>query len=297
MRCGFDCLKQAAFKALCISKMLKNTSWVGLMSNKTVSQAIKDAKKIVVKLGSNSISDESGRVNKEMMRDIVAQFIDLIHEGNKVTIVSSGAGICGIAAINKWHRKGDINYKQALCSIGQVELMNTYKELFGEYDLHVGQILLTRDDFEDHHRELNIRNVLFTLVDEDVIPIINENDSVSIEEFGIGDNDTLSALTAILWDADLLVLMSDIDGVYDKDPNSHSDASLIEAVENVEKLSGEIDTEGKSSFGTGGMVTKLHAANMVNAYGIDMLLTNSRKPGILRKLANGEEKATIFFGK
>lgn len=267
------------------------------MNNKTVSQAIKDAKKIVVKLGSNTISDESGKVNEKALRDIIAQLMSFINEGKKVTIVSSGAGICGVAAINKWHRKGDINYKQALCAIGQVELMNTYKALFGEYGLHVGQILLTRDDFEDHHRELNIRNVLFTLVDENVIPIINENDSVSIEEFYIGDNDTLSALTAILWDADLLVLMSDIDGVYDKDPNSHSDATLIEVVEDVEKLSDEIDTEGKSNFGTGGIVTKMHAAKMVNDYGIDMLLTNSRKQGILNKLANGEEKATIFFGR
>ena len=200
------------------------------MNNKTVSQAIKDAKKVVVKLGSNTISDESGKVNEKALRDIIAQLMSFINEGKKVTIVSSGAGICGVAAINKWHRKGDINYKQALCAIGQVELMITYKALFGEYGLHVGQILLTRDDFEDHHRELNIRNVLFTLVDENVIPIINENDSVSIEEFYIGDNDTLSALTAILWDADLLVLMSDIDGVYDMDPNSHSDATLIEVV-------------------------------------------------------------------
>ena len=267
------------------------------METKTISQAIKDAKKIVVKLGSNSISDENGEVNREIMRDIVSQFMDLINEGKKVTIVSSGAGISGVAAINKWHRKGDMNYKQALCAIGQVELMNTYKELFGEYGFHVGQILLTKDDFEHSHRKLNIRNVLFTLIDENVIPIVNENDSVSIEEMGIGDNDTLSALTAILWDADLLILMSDIDGVYDKDPNSYNDAVLIETVEDIEKLRGEINTEGKSSFGTGGMVTKLHAAELVNGYGIDMLLTNSRKPGILRNLASGKEKATIFFGK
>ena len=172
--------------------------------------------------------------------------------------------------------------------------MNMYKELFCEYGIHVAQILLTGEDFHDHTRELNIRNAMFTLVDEGVVPIINENDSVSVDEIRIGDNDTLSALTANLWAADLLILMSDIDGVYDKDPNTYDDAVLIEQIDNVAEIRSTIDTEGKSSFGTGGIVTKLHAAEMVNAYGISMILTNSRKPDILKKLAAGEEKATIF---
>ena len=135
---------------------------------------------------------------------------------------------------------------------------------------------------------------MFTLVDEGVVPIINENDSVSVDQIKIGDNDTLSALTANLWAADLLILMSDIDGVYDKDPNTYSDAVLIEHIGNVAEIRASIDTEGKSSFGTGGIVTKLHAAEMVNEYGISMILTNSRRPDILNRLAAGEEKATVF---
>ncbi len=260
----------------------------------SIKEIFEESKKIVIKLGSNTISDSEGKVNKEIMRNIISQVYSLIESGKRVIIVSSGAGICGVSAINKWSRKGDINYKQALCAIGQVELMNMYKELFGEYGIHVAQILLTSEDFSDHVRELNIRNAMFTLIDEGVVPVINENDSVSVDEIKIGDNDTLSALTANLWDADLLILMSDINGVYDKDPNTYDDAVLIERITDVADTMKNIDTEGKSSFGTGGIVTKLHAAEIVNKYGIPMILTNSRKPDIIRKLAAGEEIATLF---
>ena len=261
---------------------------------KTPAELLRDSRKIVIKLGSNTISSADGKVDREVMRHIVGQIMDLINQGKRVVVVSSGACVCGVSAINKWARKNDMNYKQALCAIGQVELMNAYKAFFGEHGLHVGQMLLTGDDFQDPHRELNIRNALFTLVDEGVVPIINENDSVSIDEFRIGDNDTLSAYVANLWAADLLILMSDIDGVYDKDPHMESDAQLIEYVDNIDALRGNIDTEGKSDFGTGGIVTKLNAAEIVNAYGTAMLLVNSRKENILGKLARGEEKATVF---
>lgn len=261
---------------------------------KTASQLISESRKIVIKLGSNTISDETGKVNRDIMKAITGQVMELIKQGKRVVLVSSGAGSCGVAAINKWSRKSDINYKQALCAIGQVELMNAYKELFGEYGVHVAQLLLTKEDFLDHHRELNIRNAMFTLIDEGVVPIINENDSVSVDEIKIGDNDTLSAYVANLWAADLLILMSDINGVYDKDPNTYDDAVLIESVSDVKALRASISTEGKSTFGTGGIVTKLNAAEIVNEYGIAMLLTNSRTDNILGKLAAGEEKATVF---
>ena len=264
---------------------------------KTASSVLKEARKIVIKLGSNTITDEHGIVNREIMRDIVAQTMELINQGKRVVIVSSGAAVSGVAAINKWSRKSDMNYKQALCAIGQVELMNAYKELYGEYGLHVGQILLTGDDFNDPHRELNIRNTLFTLVDEGVVPVINENDSVSVEEFKIGDNDTLSALVTNLWAGDLLILMSDIDGVYDKDPNSSSDAKFIESVTDVKALRSSISTDGKSDFGVGGIVTKLNAAELVLKYGSSMLIANSRKKNILGKIAAGEERATVFYAE
>lgn len=255
------------------------------------------SKKIVLKIGSNVLSHPDGSVNQESIRNIADQVVSLMKDGKKVVIVTSGAGIYGVNTINKWSRRGDINYKQALCAIGQVSLMNAYNQIFGEYGLHVGQILLTRDDFGDRSRTLNMRNVLFTLVDEGVVPIINENDSVGVEEIKIGDNDTLGALTANLWDADALVLLSDIDGVYDKNPKEHADAKLIEEVMDVDDLQAKIDITGKSSFGTGGIATKLEAARMVNRYGIPMVLINGEKRDIIPKLIAGEETGTVFFGK
>lgn len=262
-----------------------------------VGDLISESRKIVVKIGSNTLSDENGNVNKEVMHNIVDQLYQLMEQGKQVIIVSSGAGICGVGAINKWHRKGDINYKQALCAIGQVELMMGYKELFSEYGIHVGQMLLSRDDFGDHMRNLHIRNTLFTLVDEGVVPIVNENDSVSVDEIKIGDNDTLSALTANLWGADLLIILSDIDGIYDKNPKDNKDAELIEEVYDIDGLMAEIDSRGKSRFGTGGIVTKISAAKRVNEYGIPLVLINGTKRDILRKIAEGTEKATVFFSK
>jgi glutamate 5-kinase len=261
-----------------------------------IGDLIQESRKIVLKIGSNVLTGDDGSVNKDTLMNIVEQVMRLVEQGKQVIIVSSGAGICGVAAINKWNRRGDINYKQALCAIGQVELMNAYKEFFGKYDIHVGQMLLTRDDFGDNIRTLNIRNTLFTLVDEGVVPIINENDSVSVEEIKIGDNDTLGALTANLWNADLLIIMSDIDGVFDKNPKDHNSAELIEEVYDVDGLLDEIDSRGKSSFGTGGIVTKIHAASRVNEYGIPMLLVNGKRKDILVNALSGDEKGTIFFG-
>lgn len=262
-----------------------------------IGDLISSSRKIVIKIGSNVLSDEIGKVNKESFRNIALQVVNLMKMGKQVIIVSSGAGICGVGAINKWSRRGDINYKQALCAIGQVELMNAYKRYFWDYGTFVGQILLTNDDFNDPARTLNIRNALFTLVDEGVVPIINENDSVSVEEIKIGDNDTLSALTATLWNADLLIILSDIDGVYDKNPKEFEDAALIDEVSDIDGLLSDIDSTGKSNFGTGGILTKITAARKVNEYGIPMVLINGKKSDIIQKVMAGEEKGTVFFGK
>jgi len=244
-----------------------------------IGDLIQDSRKIVLKIGSNVLSDDNGAVNKETLKNIVEQVAGLIRQGKQVIIVSSGAGI----------------YKQALCAIGQVELMNAYKGFFSDHDIVVGQMLLTREDFGDNNRTLNIRNTLFTLVDEGVVPIINENDSVSVEEIKIGDNDTLGALTANLWNADLLIVMSDIDGVFDKNPKDDKRAELIEEVYDIDGLLTEIDSRGKSSFGTGGIVTKIQAARKVNEYGVPMLLVNGKRKDILTNAVNGTEKGTIFF--
>lgn len=256
---------------------------------------IKNSRKIVVKIGSNTLSTEKGEFNYKRLHNLVEQFVELMKQGKQILIVTSGAGICGTAAINKWKRKSDINYKQALCSIGQVELMMGYKELFKEYDIHVGQMLLCNDDFDNQSRSLHIRNTLFTLIDEGVVPIINENDSVTVDEIKIGDNDTLSAYTASLWGADLLILLSDIDGIYDENPKEYENAKLIEVIRDIDKAKEGIQIGATNSFGTGGITTKLSAAKIVNKVGIPMAIMNGLKEDILRKIIKEEEKATVFL--
>ena len=261
-----------------------------------INDLINASRKIVIKIGSNVLSDDHGAVNKTVLHNIVEQANNLMKKGKQVIVVSSGAGICGVGAINKWSRRKDMNYKQALCSIGQVELMMAYKEYFADYGIHVGQILLTKEDLQDSHRALNIRNALFTLVDEGVVPIINENDSVSVEEIKIGDNDTLSAHVANLWNADVLIILSDIDGVYNKDPKAHGDAQLIEKVSDIDELLKEISIGETSSFGTGGISCKIEAARLVNQYGSSMILLNGKKADIIEKGISGEATGTVFFG-
>ena len=262
-----------------------------------IQNILNDSKKIVIKIGSNILSDEKGYVRKGAIDNIVDQVYELIKEGKNVVIVSSGAGACGMGTIHKWSRKGDLHYRQALCSIGQVELMMAYKESFAKYDIHVGQILLTREDLQDSERALRIRNTLFTLVDENVVPIINENDSVSVEEIRIGDNDTLSAQVVTLWDADCLVMLSNINGVYDKNPTGCEDAKLIEEVYDIDELLKEIDTSGTSSFGTGGIATKIEAARKVGEYSIPAMILNGEEEDIILKAMTGRAAGTVFYGK
>jgi len=260
-----------------------------------IKQLITKSRKIVLKVGSNVLSSDDGTVNKAALHLLVGQVKELMEQGKQVIIVSSGAGICGVGAIDKWSRRNDINYKQALCAIGQVELMMAYKEFFADYGIIVGQMLLTGQDFTDDQRTLHIRNTLFTLVDEGVVPIINENDSVSVEEIKIGDNDTLAALTTSLWNADVMILLSDIDGVYDKDPKKNKDAVLLTEIHNIDTLADQIDTSGRSAFGTGGITTKISAAKMVAKHGIPTILLNGKKPAILQNAAAGEATGTVFF--
>ena len=262
-----------------------------------ISEILNESRKVVVKIGSNVLSDENGFIDRDNVKNIVDQVMELINEGKQVLIVSSGAGACGMATIHKWARRKDINYRQALCAIGQVELMMEYKEDFGKYDVHVGQILLTKEDLSDPDRTLRIRNTIYTLEDEGVIPIINENDSVAVDEIKIGDNDSLSALVATLWDADALVFLSNIEGIYDKDPSGNKDAKMIEEVYDIDQLLDNIEVKGTSSFGTGGIVTKIEAARRVNEYSIPAILLHGKKKDILLKAKEGGEKGTVFFGK
>ena len=250
-----------------------------------------------VVLGSNTLAKEDGTQNTEFMQNFARQCSNLIKQGKQIVLVSSGAQVAGVSTTKEWARKKDVHYRQALCAIGQVELMDHWRKAFSQYGYHIGQLLLTKEDFLDPHRTLNMRNTLFTLVDEGVVPIINENDSVTFDEISIGDNDNLSALTAILWSADLLVLFSDIDGVYTDNPKSNPDAKLVELVDDVEKLKANITIGATNSFGTGGIATKLEAAVRATEYGIPMILANGSHSQVLQKLSDGSEKATLFLGK
>ncbi|HZK57300.1 MAG TPA: glutamate 5-kinase [Clostridia bacterium] len=261
-----------------------------------LSGTMKKSRKIVIKIGSNILSNEDGTINHGFIEQLCEQISFLIEKGKQIAIVTSGAMIAGISRTNKWSRKEDMNYKQALCAIGQVELMAAYSNHFSRHGIYIGQLLLTREDFYDEIRTLNIRNTLFTLVDEGIIPIINENDTVSVEQIKIGDNDTLSAYSASLWNADLLILLSDIDGVYDKNPKCYEDAKLLEKIEDIDSMSGQIEIGECNTFGTGGIATKIEAAKIVNNYGIPMILANGKTENILMKLYNNETRATIFLG-
>ena len=262
-----------------------------------IKKVIEDARKIVIKIGSNSLAKKDGTINPEFMKEFAEQCGALMKTGKQIVLVSSGAQVAGLSTLDRWARKKDIHYRQALCAIGQVELMDNWRTAFRAAGLHIGQLLLTKEDFQDDHRTLNMRNTIFTLVDEGVVPIINENDSVSYEEIKIGDNDNLSALTAILWSADLLILISDIDGVYDKNPKEHADAKLIESVADITELRSNISIGSTNSFGTGGIETKLEAADKVTAYGMPMLLVNGSRKRFLEALANGSQNGTVFLAR
>ena len=260
-----------------------------------IAKIIKQSRKIVIKIGSNTLAKEDGTPNIDFMKNFARQCRQLADEGKQIVLVSSGAQISGLSTIKGWARKRDVHYRQALCAIGQVELMDQWRTAFGEQNLHIGQLLLTKEDFEDDHRTLNMRNTLFTLVDEGVVPVINENDSVSFDEIRIGDNDNLSALTAVLWSADLLILFSDIDGVYTDNPKTNKDAKLVETVTNITNLRNSIKIGATNSFGTGGIETKLEAAERSTSYGIPLLLANGSKENILENLAAGKAHGTLFL--
>ena len=259
-----------------------------------ISQLIGSARKIIVKIGSNTLAGKDGKIDFAFLDDFAQQAAALMKQGKQIVVVSSGAQVAGLSTMDKWPRKKDIHYRQALCAVGQVQLMKAWRRAFEKEDLFIAQILLTREDFNDNNRTLNMRNTLFTLVDEGIVPIINENDTVSVEEIKIGDNDTLAARSAILWSADLLILFSDIDGLYNKNPKEDPNAALIEEVRDLAQARKSITIGAANDFGTGGIATKLDAAELAMSYGIPAILANGSKPRCLEALACGTQKATVF---
>ncbi|MDR2607339.1 MAG: glutamate 5-kinase [Treponema sp.] len=253
------------------------------------------SRKIVFKFGSNTLADADGRMNNTFLEEFSEQAAGLLKKGKQIAVVSSGAQVAGLSTMDKWARKRDLHYRQALCAVGQVELMNAWRRAFEAQGFHVAQILLTRDDFSDHNRTLNMRNTLFTLVDEGIIPVINENDTVSVEEIKIGENDTLAAQSAILWSADLLVLFSDIDGLYNRNPKEYPDAELVREVRDIALVRKDISIGSANNFGTGGIGTKLDAAELAVSYGIPVILAHGGRPRALEALEAGRQEGTAFL--
>ena len=253
--------------------------------------------RIVVKVGTSTLTHPTGNTNIRRVQALCRVLSDLKNAGNEIILVSSGAIAMGAGKLLLTEKPSDMPTKQAAAAIGQCELMYIYDREFSKYNHKIAQLLITNSDVQNETNHQNFRNTLSRLLELNVLPVINENDTVSTEEISIGDNDTLGAIVATSIDADMLILLSDIDGLYNKDPHKNPDAKLIPVVEN---LSDEIMKmgEGKgSSFGTGGMHTKLNAAKIATDDGIDMIIANGNDPELLYDIVEGKEIGTRFIGK
>ena len=243
--------------------------------------------RIVVKIGTSTLAHATGRLNIRRTGELCRVISDLKNAGHEVIMVSSGAIGMGVGKLSLKEKPTDIPTKQAAAAVGQCELMYTYDKLFSEYSHTVAQILLTGTDFQAEDRHENFNNTLSRLLELGVLPIINENDTIATEEIKVGDNDTLSALVAVSVKADLLVLLSDVDGLYSADPHKNADAKLIERVQGVTDEIFALAGGAGSALGTGGMKTKLRAAQLCNENGADMVIANGESPELLYDIVAG----------
>lgn len=253
--------------------------------------------RIVIKVGTSTLAHSTGRLNIRRVEELVKVMSDLKNSGHEVILVSSGAIGMGAGKLSLKGKPSDIPTKQAAAAVGQCELMYTYDKLFSEYNHTVAQILLTGSDFKNEERHQNFTNTMMRLLELDVLPVINENDTVATDEISVGDNDTLSALVSESIGADLLVLMSDIDGLYTDDPHKNPEASLIPEIRELTPEVMALGGDAGSSLGTGGMRTKLHAAEICTENGTDMIITNGQNPRILYDIADGKAVGTRFIAK
>lgn len=251
---------------------------------------------VVIKLGTSNITYPTGNLNIRHMEKLVKVLSDLKNAGVKIVLVSSGAIAMGVGKLGLDRRPSDMPGKQAAAAVGQCELMYTYDKLFSEYNHTVAQVLLTGSDVENDDRRAHFVNTMTRLLDMDVLPIINENDTVSTEEIAVGDNDTLAAIVGCAIHADLVVLLSDIDGLYSADPRKDPDARLIETVEGeiTPELEAMADQSG-SGLAVGGMKTKLSAARMTMAAGIDMVIANGSNLENLYSILDGKDLIGTSF--
>ena len=256
-------------------------------------ERLKQAQRVVIKVGSNVLTARSS-LNLNTIDSISRQICILLDKGLEVLLVSSGAMAAGLRKMGMAHRPDEIPKRQAIAALGQSGLMNAYEEAFGRCDKKVAQILLTSEDLNNRKRYLNARNALYTLLEWKVVPVINENDTISIEEIKLGDNDNLAAMITLLMDADFLVNLTDIDGLYTKDPRVHADARLIPEVKVFKKEIESFATSIPGALGRGGMSSKIKAAKKVTSAGIPMIIAKGDKPDILLQLFEGHSHGTYF---
>lgn len=252
--------------------------------------------RIVVKVGTSTLAYPTGRMNLRRMESLCRVLSDLKNAGHEIILVSSGAIAMGFGKLNLPARPKDVPTKQASAAVGQCELMYVYDKLFTEYNHTVAQLLITAPDIADGGtRKDNFHNTLDRLLELGALPVINENDTISTEEFGIGDNDTLSAVVAATVHAQLLVLLSDIDGLYDGDPHKNPNAKRIETVETIDESILAFGGGSGSGLGTGGMATKLTAAQIATQAGCEMVIANGAKPELLYDIVSGARVGTRFL--
>lgn len=259
------------------------------------SELLKDISRIVVKLGTGVLTDSRKQIDPAQLEQIVAQVAALRRAGKEVVVVTSGAVGAGMGALGFDSRPSDLAEKQACAAVGQSRLMSTYEKLFAKHDLVVAQVLLTHDDLEHHERHLNARNTLVTLLSHGVVPIINENDAVSFTEIKVGDNDTLSALVASLLPADLLVILTTVDGVIEN--FGQSAAKVISTIGQIDADLEKIAGGTTSETAVGGMATKIQAAKIVVRSGIPLVIASGRKHDALANILGGAEEGTLFIAQ
>ncbi|MGM0688207.1 MAG: glutamate 5-kinase [Bacillota bacterium] len=261
---------------------------------KPLSKSYPSPCRITVKVGTRLLTHHTGKLNLGYMERLVRKLSDLRNEGHEVILVTSGSIGAGRGKLNIARKKITIPEKQAIAAVGQGLLLQIYEKLFSEYGLVVGQILLTRSDLVSRRRYINACNTVITLLKLGVIPIINENDSVSIEEIKFGDNDRLSALVAGLSDSNLLIVLTDVDGLFNANPSKNPDAKLIPFVDKIDKKIKDGAESSNDDLATGGMITKLQAAEIATMSGIPMYITNGSDPDVLSRIISGEHVGTYF---
>ncbi len=257
----------------------------------------KDIKRIVVKVGTSTLTYDTGKINLRRMSKLAQVLSDLKNAGIEVSLVTSGAIGVGVGKLGLKERPHDTPGRQAAATVGQCELMFLYDKFFGEYGNITGQLLVTKDDFEDEERHRNLHNSFMKLFEYGAIPVINENDSVAVDEIVFGDNDSLSAHVAKIVDADTLIILTDIDGLFSANPREDENAVLIHCVEEINDEILALAGGSGTSRGTGGMVTKLHAAQIATQAGIDTVVMNGSDPEEIYKLIDGRQIGTLFKAK